>query len=61
MFEKKKFISDLDVFEISNKFDISSEEMNAIMEVCMNDPYPVYLAVYMGFQCGCMKAGNHYE
>lgn len=59
MFNKKTFIEELDRFEVTNKCDVTAEEMQAIMGVCMEDEDPVYLAIALGFQCGCMKVGEH--
>ena len=58
MFDSKIFISTLDKFELKNLYDISSDEINAIIEDCKKDEDPLYLATYNGFLCGCMKAGE---
>ena len=58
---KETFIEKLDEFELTNHFDISSEEIHAIMKVCESDDDPLYLSVWLGFQCGCMKAGAKHE
>lgn len=57
MFNGKEFIDELDRFEIFNDFDISMEEIHTIVDVCKNEDDPLHLAVFLGFQCGCMKAG----
>lgn len=49
------FIKELDVFELWNNLDISSDEIKAIIEYCKKYEDPMYLAVYYGFLCGCMK------
>lgn len=61
MFNRKKFISSLDSFEVENPHNISSEEIHAIMDECEKDGDSLYLAVCFGFQCGCMKAGANHE
>ena len=61
MINRKKFIEELDRFEVINKFDVSEEELKAIVKVCANDADPIYLAAYLGFQCGCMKVGGQRE
>lgn len=58
MFNRKKFIEELDRFELTNDHDVSADEIQAIRDVCMEDEDPVYLAVTLGFQCGCLKAGE---
>ena len=59
MFNKEQFIKELDRFTIDNPYEISTEEIHAIMEDCMKDDDPLYLAVYEGFLCGCMKTKDH--
>ena len=58
MINRKEFIEELDRFEIDNKCDVSAEEIQAIVDVCKEDDDPIYLAVALGFQCGCLKAGE---
>lgn len=57
MFDRENFIAELDRFELSNPHDISSEEIHAIMDYCKEDEDPLFVAVFNGFLCGCMKAG----
>ena len=61
MFNEKSFIKELDRFELINKHDIDNEEIHAIIRHCETEEDPVYLAVFLGFQCGCMKAGVNNE
>jgi len=58
MFDSKKFIKELDEFELQNQYDITADEIQAIIKECGNDEDPLYLAVWNGFLCGCMKAGS---
>ena len=57
MIDKEKFFGALDKVELDRFHDLSAEEIHAIIDYCMNDEDPIYLAVWMGFLCGCMKAG----
>lgn len=61
MFNGKEFIDEIDRFEITNECDISMEEIHAIVNVCKNDEDPLHLAVFLGFQCGCLKAGARFD
>ena len=58
MFIKEKFVKNLDRFEVDCPYDLTSEEIHTIVEYCNHDEDPLYLGVYMGFLCGCMKAGE---
>ena len=57
MFDNKAFIAKLYKFELDNPYDITSEEIHAIMEDSKLEDDPLYIAVVSGFLCGCMKAG----
>ena len=57
MFDNKAFITQLYKFELDNIYDISSEEIRAIIEDSKTDEDPLYAATISGFLCGCMKAG----
>ena len=60
MFNSKNLIRKLDEFEVHNPYDISLEELNAIIDDCRKDEDPLLLATFHGFQLGCMKAGRYY-
>ena len=61
MFNDKAFINELDRFEITNECDISMDEIKAIVKVCKSEDDPLELAVFLGFQCGCLKAGAKFD
>ena len=61
MFNDKEFINEIDRFEITNECEISMKEINAIVNVCKSDDDPLTLAVFLGFQYGCMKAGAKFD
>lgn len=61
MFTDKEFIDELDRFELINECDITLKEINAIVNACKNEEDPLYLAVFLGFQYGCMKAGAKFN
>jgi hypothetical protein len=59
MFDSKKFIQDLNRFEVHNPHDMTMDEIRAMINDSKEDGDPLWCAVWNGFQCGCMKAGGH--